>query len=81
MVRNPAGGLKLPHLTAVVLLFNRTGVFAGTERAALDATELEPGAEAHFTVSVPHVSDIGRYRVSFSTEDHVVPHMDKRDGA
>jgi len=81
VVRNPAGGLELPHLTAVVLLFNRTGVFAGTGRAEVDTTDLEPDAEAHFTVSVPHVSDIGRYRVSFSTEDHVVPHVDKRDGA
>ena len=73
--------MKLPHLTAVVLLFNKSGVLSGTERAALDTTELKPGAEAHFTVNVLHVSDIGRYRVSFSTEDHVVPHMDKRDGA
>lgn len=81
VVCNSAGGLELPHLTAVVLLFNRIGMFAGAWRAAVDAADLEPGAEAHFSVSVPHVSDIGRYRVSFSTEDHVVPHVDKRDGA
>lgn len=80
-VRNPTGGLALPHLTAVVLLFSRTGAFAGTGRAEVDTTDLEPGGEAHFTVSVPHVSDIGRYRVSFSTEDHVVSHVDKRHGA
>ncbi len=81
VVRNPASGLALPHLTAVVLLFNRAGVFAGTGRAEMDTTDLEPDGEAHFTVSVPHVSDIGRYRVSFSMEDHVVPHVDKRHGA
>jgi hypothetical protein len=81
VVRNPAGGLALTHLTAVVLLFNRTGVFAGTGRAEVDTTDLEPDGEAHFTVSVPQVSDISRYRVSFSTEDHVVLHVDKRHGA
>jgi hypothetical protein len=82
VVRNPANGLDVPHLTAVVLLFNNAGAVVTTGRAAVEARDLIPGAEAPFTISVPDGSDIGRYRVSFRTgDDRVVPHVDKRDGA
>lgn len=82
VVRNPANGIDVPHLTAVVLLFNSAGAVVTTGRAVVEANDLMPGAEAPFTVSVPGAADIGRYRVSFRTgDDHVVPHVDKRDGA
>lgn len=82
IVRNPANGLDVTHLTAVVLLFNSTGNFVATGRGAVVAGDLLPGAQASFVVSVPGALDVGRYRVSFRTDDdHVVPHVDKRDGA
>lgn len=82
VVRNPANGLDVAHLTAVVLLFNSAGAIVTTGRAAVEASDLMPGAEARFTVSVPGALDVGRYRVSFRTDDdQVVPHVDKRDGA
>mgnify|MGYP001025074949 CR=1 FL=1 len=47
--------------------------------AAVDSTMLGPGGETTFTVTVPAASQIGRYRVSFRTEDRVIPHIDRRD--
>jgi hypothetical protein len=78
VVRNPAGGAEVSHLTAVVLLFNQSGGFVTSGRASIEATALEPGAEAPFVVIVPGASDVGRYRVSFRTDDRVVPHIDRR---
>ena len=82
LVRNPTDGIDLTHLTAVVLLFDRAGALVTTERATVEASDLMPGAEAPFTVSVSSAIDVGRYRVSFRAgDDHIVPHVDKRDGA
>jgi hypothetical protein len=39
---------------------------------------LGPGGETAFTVTVPGVTNVGRYRLSFRTEDRVVPHVDHR---
>jgi hypothetical protein len=78
LIRNPARGSELAHLTAVVLVFNQQGGFVTSGRAAVDSQRLEPGAEVPFVVTVPGASDVGRYRVSFRTEDRVVPHIDRR---
>jgi hypothetical protein len=59
-------------------MFNQNGAFVTSGRATVDASALEPGAEAPFVVTVPGAADVGRYRVSFRTDDHVVPHVDKR---
>ena len=40
-----------------------------------------PGGESRFVVSVPSAADVGRYRVSFRTDDRVVPHVDRREPA
>ena len=79
VVRNPASGMALERITAVVLVYKEDGGFAGSRRAAVDATMLGPGGETAFTVTVPAASQIGRYRVSFRIEDRVVPHIDRRD--
>jgi hypothetical protein len=61
-----------------VLLFNREGSLIGTGRAEVSSPATEPSHERTFVVSVPAASDVGRYRVSFRTDDHVIPHVDKR---
>jgi hypothetical protein len=78
VLRNPAGGTEVSQLTAVVLLFNHDGGFVTSGRAAVQAPTLEPGAETTFVITIPGVVDVGRYRVSFRTEDGVVPHVDRR---
>ena len=79
VVRNPASGAGVAHLTAVVFLFNRDGGFVASGRAGVDAPELAPGTEAPFAVTISGAGDVGRYRVSFRTDDRVVPHVDRRD--
>ena len=78
IVRNPPSGSEVSGLTAVVFLFNRAGEFLASGRAAIDASALEPGAESPFVVTVAGTADVGRYRVSFRTDDTVVPHVDRR---
>jgi flagellar basal body-associated protein FliL len=81
VVRNPSSGAGVARLTAVVFLFNRDGGFVASGRAGVDALELEPGTETPFAVTIPGAGDVGRYRVSFRTDDRVVPHVDRRDRA
>ena len=79
IVRNPAAGNALNGLTAVVFLFTADGGFSGSGRAAIQSTALAPGNESTFVVTVPGAATVARYRVSFRTEDRVVPHVDRRD--
>jgi len=79
VVRNPSAGRAVDRMTAVVFLYNRDGGFLTSGRAAIDSTALLPGGESAFVVAVPGASDVGRYRVSFRTDDRVVPHVDRRD--
>jgi len=79
VVRNPASGTALDRVTAVVLVYTGDGGFVASGRAAVDSTMLGPGGETAFTVTIPAASQIGRYRVSFRTEDRVIPHIDRRD--
>jgi hypothetical protein len=81
VVRNPSAGREVDRLTAVVFLYSRDGVFLTSGRAAIESTALGPGGESAFVVVVPGANDVGRYRVSFRTEDRVVPHVDRRDHA
>ena len=78
VVRNPASGARVDDLTAVVFLFTRDGGFVASGRATVESAPLGPGRESSFVVTVPGASDVGRFRVSFRTEDRVVPHIDKR---
>jgi hypothetical protein len=78
VVRNPARGTEVDHLTAVVLLFNQQGGYLTSGRSPIETATLQPGAEAKFVVTVPGASDVGKYRVSFRTDDRVVPHVDRR---
>ena len=78
VVRNPPRGTEVDHLTAVVLLFNQQGGYLTSGRSPVESATLQPGAEAKFVVTVPGASDVGKYRVSFRTDDRVVPHVDRR---
>ena len=79
VVRNPSRGRQVDRVTAVVFLYDHDGGFLISGRAAIEATTLTPGGESTFQVVVPGASDVGRYRVSFRTEDRVVPHVDRRE--
>ncbi len=79
VVRNPASGAARDRVTAVVFLFNRDGVFLASGRATVESPTLHPGGESTFVVTIPRASDVGRYRVSFRTDNRVVPHVDKRE--
>ena len=79
IVRNPANGSTMNQVSAVVLLFNREGGFLSSARALVQAPTLRPGGEATFLVPVPGASAVGRYRVSFMSEERVVSHVDVRN--
>jgi hypothetical protein len=81
IVRNPSNGSERDRLTAVVSLFDRDGGFLTSGRAAVESSALIPGGESTFVVTVPATADVGRYRVSFQADDHVVSHIDKRNGS
>jgi hypothetical protein len=78
LVRNPAGGSSINGVTAVVFAFDQNGGFVASGRAPLDFSALAPGDESPFSVMVPNVSDVARYRVSFRTGAGVVRHVDRR---
>ena len=48
------------------------------ELVAEEVVPEEYGGESPFVVTVPGAADVGRYRVSFRTDDRVVPHIDRR---
>jgi hypothetical protein len=39
---------------------------------------LAPGAETPFVVTLSDADTVDRFRVSFRTDDRVVPHIDRR---
>ena len=78
VVRNPAGSAAVEQLVAVVLVFNHDGGFASSGRAIIDAWTLASGGESAFTIDVPGVTDVGRYRVSFKVNERIVEHIDLR---
>ena len=77
-VRNPASGVKVEGLTAVISLLDRGGALVSTKDVPLDYRALGPGEEAPFKVSIPDPGSIARYRVSFRAGTDVVPHVDRR---
>ena len=78
LVRNPPGGAEARRVTAVVFAFDRNGGFTASGRAALDFVVLEPGDESPFVVTIPNVTEVAKYRVSFRTEDGMMRHVDRR---
>jgi hypothetical protein len=79
LVRNPSGGATLSHVSAVVLVFDRSGDFVASGRAALDYSTFAPGDESPFRIVIPNVAEVGRYRVSFRTDEGRLEHVDRRE--
>jgi hypothetical protein len=77
-IRNPSG-LDINRLTAVVFLIGRDGGVLATGRAAVEPTAGGRGDECTFMVAVPAANDVSRYRVSFRTDNRIVPHVDRRE--
>jgi len=78
LVRNPVAGKPIEHLAAVVFLFDRTGTFITSSRANVDFLKLGAGDESPFVVSLDAPATVARYRVSFRTDEGIVPHVDRR---
>jgi hypothetical protein len=78
LVRNPVSGKPVEKLSAVVFLFDRAGTFVTSARAHVDFLRLGAGDESPFVISIDAPATVARYRVSFRTDDGVVPHVDRR---
>jgi hypothetical protein len=78
MVLNPRSAAPVNRLTAVVFGFGREGEFLASGRSAAAPPALQPGATWRFEVTIPAATDVVRYRVSFRTDDRVMPHVDRR---
>ena len=78
LVRNPDSGKPVERLSAVVFLFDRMGTFVASSRANVDFLKLGAGDESPFVVSLEAPASVSRYRVSFRTDDGIVPHVDRR---
>jgi len=78
IVRNPGSAATVSNLAAVVLFYAKDGSFISSRRAAVAARALAPGADTAFVVALPDADSVDRYRVSFRTEDRIVPHIDRR---
>ena len=81
LVRNPLGGKPVEHLSAVVFLFDRMGTFITSARTNVDFLKLAAGDESPFVVSLDAPATVARYRVSFRTDDGVLPHIDRRSAS
>lgn len=81
LVRNPANGKPIEKLSAVVFLFDKTGTFVTSSRANVDFLRLGAGDESPFVVSLDAPATVARYRVSFRTDQGIVPHIDRRGDA
>jgi hypothetical protein len=77
LVRNQRAASTSPIL-AEVFVFDRDGGFVASGRAPLEFGLAARGEESPFTVTIPDVTDVGKYRVRFRTEAGVVPHVDRR---
>jgi hypothetical protein len=78
VVRNPLTASTVGHLTAVVFVFGREGEFLTSGRSPIESSVLEPGVRSAFVVTIPGAEGVFRYRVSFRTEDRIIPHVDRR---
>jgi hypothetical protein len=78
VVKNPAAAAPQRGLGAVVFVFDKSGAFVTSARAAIDYQVLAPGDESPFTVKVPNAANVARYRVSFRNDHDVLPHVDRR---
>jgi hypothetical protein len=78
LVRNPHAGRSIAGLSAVAFTFDRQGTFLASGRSMLDFPQLRGGDESPFSITLPQSAGVGRYRVSFRTDEGIVAHVDRR---
>ena len=78
LVRNPSSGKPVERLSAVVFLFDQQGAFVTSAKIEVDFLKLGAGDESPFVVSLEAPTSVTRYRVSFRTDEGVLPHIDRR---
>ena len=78
LVRNPETSSRIDDVAAIVIVFASDGGFVASGRATIASVSLGPGGESPFTVTIPNAKDVGRFRVSFRTDDRVIAHVDRR---
>jgi hypothetical protein len=69
------------RITAVIAVFDKKGRAVASASAPIERQSLAPGDESPFTVAVPHVAEVGRYRVSFLNDAGLIRHIDRRTEA
>jgi len=80
LVQNPLAGTALPHVVAVVYVFDKDGTYVTSGKASLEFTGLRPGEESPFVVRIANPGVVAKYRVGFRREDgSVIAHVDKRN--
>lgn len=77
LVRN-RGTAAAGAIMAVVFVFDRDGGFVASGRAPLEFEAIAQGDESPFQVTIPDVTEVGRYRISFRTTAGILPHVDRR---
>lgn len=79
LVQNPTTGRATPALVAVVYLFNPEGEYFTSARTTLEGSSLAPGDQSPFTIRLPNVGAVSRYRLGFRLADGgVFAHEDRR---
>ena len=79
LVRNADPAASLNRVAVTAYAFDDKGLFVASGRTLLDVTQLAPGDESPFVISVPVTVPVARYRIGFRSDDgRVVPHVDKR---
>ncbi len=74
-------GRTINGLSAVAFTFDRQGTFRDQRPRPARFPQLGAGDESPFSISVPQSAGVSRYRVSFRTDDGVVPHLDRREAS
>lgn len=78
MVRNPDTAAGVTGVQADVRVFDAAGILITSRQALVDVPSLAPGQESPFTLALGNASTAARYRVSFSSDGVLLPHVDRR---
>jgi hypothetical protein len=76
---------ELADLTAFVSVFDRQGDIVASGQAVVTGarpavfTAGAAGVESSFSVTVPGVTEVSRYRVGFKSNDRIIAHIDRRE--
>lgn len=88
VVSGGAGAPELERLEAVAVVYDAAGNLVATGQAPVVASTASrsPSAsvvaqDSAFTIVIPAVRDVARYRVSFKLDGRTIPHVDRRKGS